>query len=107
MAKYLLVESRAPWDSEDVTCFSGLATGLATAGHEVCVYLVQNGVMAARQGAKDGGLSDLAGRVRVLADDFSLRERAIDAADLIAGVRPAGIEELVDLVAQGARAAWH
>ena len=53
------------------------------------------------------GLQALVGSVTLLADDFSLRERAIPSDGLIAGVAPAPIEVVVDALAQGARALWH
>ena len=71
-------------------------------------FLAQNGVMAARTGAKDPGLDQLLGaKVNVLADDFSLRERAIDATSLKNGVSPSAIDQVVDLLASGAKALWH
>jgi len=46
--------------------------------------------------------------VTVLADDFSLRERGIDAGEMTGGVREASIETLVDLMMQpGAKTIWH
>jgi hypothetical protein len=46
--------------------------------------------------------------VTVLADDFSLRERGIEASELSAGVRPASIETLVDLVVRpDTKTLWH
>jgi predicted peroxiredoxin len=107
VAKYLLIESRSPWESEDVAYFYGLARDLASAGEEVTLFLVQNGVLPVRSGAKYSGLPTNGSRVRVLADDFSLRERAIGAADLRPGVGAAGIDVVVDLLAEGARAVWH
>jgi hypothetical protein len=46
-------------------------------------------------------------KIRVLADDLSLRERAIGASALKAGVKPGAIDEVVDLLAVGAKALWH
>jgi hypothetical protein len=44
----------------------------------------------------------------VLADEFSLRERGIRGDELAAGVRPAGIDTLVDLVVdEGRKVIWH
>jgi hypothetical protein len=43
----------------------------------------------------------------VLADDFSLRERAIPAGRLVAGVKPAPIETVVDQLEEGRKALWH
>ncbi len=43
----------------------------------------------------------------MLADDFSLRERGIDAGSLKKGVGSGAIDEVVDLLAGGAKALWH
>jgi hypothetical protein len=107
VAKYLLIESRSPWESADVAYFYGLARDLAGAGNEVTLFLVQNAVLPARKGARDGGLAEVAGRLKVLADDFSLRERAIGAGELIGGVTAAPIDGAVDLLAAGAKTLWH
>ena len=107
MARYLLIESSSPWESGTAAEFYRLARDLAGQGHEITLFLVQNGVLAARAGAREAGLADLATRARILADDFSLRERGIAAADLRPPVRPAAIETVVDLLADGARAIWH
>lgn len=107
MAKYLLIESRDPYDSADSAHFLELARGIRERGHEVTLFLIQNGVLATRQGvehseryrnlAQDG--------VAVLADSFSLRERAINR--LVEGVAPAEIERLVELLEEGSKAMWH
>ena len=76
MSRYLLIQSKSPWESADVDQFYSLARDLGRTGSDVTLFLVQNGVMAARTGAKDASLDQLlSGNVRVLADDFSLRER--------------------------------
>jgi predicted peroxiredoxin len=107
MARYLLIESRSPWESAQVGHFYDLARDLAAAGHETTLFLVQNGVLPAREGAQDPGLPRIAGRVRVLADEFSLRERAIPREGLVKGVEAAPIETVVDALAGGARAVFH
>ena len=108
MGKYVLIQSKSPWESGDVGHFYGLARELGKTGSEVTFYLVQNGVMAARTGARDAAFDQLlAERVRVVADDFSLRERAIDRSALKQGVKPGPIDEVVDLLAAGAKALWH
>jgi predicted peroxiredoxin len=107
VSKYVLIQSKSPWESGDVAQFYGLARELVSAGGEVTFFLVQNGVMAARTGAKDAAFDQLLAKVRVLADDFSLRERAIDGGALKAGVKPSPIDEVVDLLAGGAKALWH
>jgi sulfur relay (sulfurtransferase) complex TusBCD TusD component (DsrE family) len=108
MAKYMLIESRDPFDSNDLAFSYDLATGLAKAGHEVTIFLVQNGVLPARRGANADGLAAVqrAG-VKVVADDFSLAERGIDASRLGAGIVPAPIDAVVDHLAAGHKTLWH
>ena len=53
MARYLLIESRDPFDSNDTQFWSDLAGQLAAAKNEVTLFLVQNGVLPARQGARN------------------------------------------------------
>lgn len=108
MAQYLLIESRDPFDSNDVKSFYGLASGLAKDGHEVTLFLVQNGVLPVRQGAESDALGGLAmGGVTVLADDFSLSERGIPHDRLASGVTAAPLEVVVDQLAEGRKALWH
>jgi intracellular sulfur oxidation DsrE/DsrF family protein len=108
MAKYLLIESRDPFDSGDVATFYDLAGNLAKAGNQVTLFLVQNGVLPARRSAKSQPLAVLAQTgVEVLADEFSLRERGIRQAGLVAGVKPAPIDVVVDQIAEGRKALWH
>lgn len=108
MAKYLVVESRDPFDSSDSGYFSELVRGVSKRGNETVVFLVQNGVLPARKGSKHSDvITKLArGKVKVLADGFSLKERAIGR--LVDGVEIADMDRLVDLVMQpGTRAIWH
>ncbi len=108
MAKYLLIESRDPFESNEVANTYQVASGLAGAGNEVTLFLVQNGVLPARFGVKSDALAAAAGSgVTVLADDFSLRERAIDAAQLVAGVAAAPLDVVIDQMADGAKTIWH
>jgi sulfur transfer complex TusBCD TusB component (DsrH family) len=109
MARYLLIESRDPHTHGDVAYLYDLAHGLLREGHEVTLYLVQNGVFAARHSPRAARLYDIArAGVRVVADDFSLRERGIGAETLAANIRPASIDLVVDLLADKAtRAMWH
>jgi hypothetical protein len=106
MAKYLLIESRNPWESGDAAYLYGVARDLAGNGNEVTLFLVQNGVMPVRKGAGDVGLAELTGKVTVLADGFSLQERAIGRDSVIAGVRVSDTDAVVDLLASGAKAIW-
>ena len=108
MANYLLIESRDPFESRDVSSWCRLATDLKRAGNEVTLFLVQNAVLGAREGARCEELTAVVkADVEVLADEFSLRERGIAAARLISGVRRAPLDIVVDRLADGCRALWH
>ena len=52
MAKYLLIETRDPFEASDVGFCHDLARRLAAEGNQVILYLVQNGVLPARPGAR-------------------------------------------------------
>lgn len=108
MADYLLIESRNPSESVDVTYFYGLATGLARGGNRVTLFLVQNGVFPARPSTSSPSLRAMAeAGVQVLADDFSLRERGIRVDALASGIQPAPLDIVVDQLAAGRKAVWH
>ena len=108
MPKYLLIESRDPFDSNDTGFCADLAKQLTAAKHDVTVFLVQNGVLPARAGAQAGGLMQLtAAGVTVLADSFSLKERGIDEKGLASGVTAAPLDVVLDALAVGAKVIWH
>jgi predicted peroxiredoxin len=107
MAKYLLIESRDPFEVNDVLYYYDLAAALAQEG-DVTLFLVQNGVLPARRSAQSRRLTGLAqAGVRVLADEFSLRERGIRADRLAEGVAPAPLDVVIDQLAEGRKALWH
>lgn len=108
MANYLLIESRDPFDSNDVANIYGLASGLARQGNAVTLFLVQNGVLPARQSTRTAALAEVAGAgVEVLADEFSLQERGIAAERLASGVTAAPLDVVIDKLAEGHKAIWH
>ena len=108
MPKYTLIASRDPFESRETDRLYELAADLGRAGNEVVLFLVQNGVLAARQGATTA-LSNLAGKqgVHVLADRFSLRERGIGDDALSRGVQAADLDVVVDHLAEGRKVVWH
>jgi intracellular sulfur oxidation DsrE/DsrF family protein len=107
MAKYLLVESRDPFEAKGTLEYYELAAELAK-GSEVTLFLVQNGVFPARRCGESKRLTDLAkAGVRVIAEDFSLRERGIRNDQLGEGIQPAGLEVVIDQLAEGRKASWH
>jgi sulfur relay (sulfurtransferase) complex TusBCD TusD component (DsrE family) len=106
MGEYLLIESRDPFESNDVGYYCELARGLAEAGNQVTLFLVQNAVLAARPSAQAPQLRALAGSgVRILADDFALKERGI--TKLLDAVQIAPIDTVVDHLEAGHKTLWH
>jgi predicted peroxiredoxin len=108
MAKYLLIESRDPFDHNAAAHQYDLAVDLVKEGNEVTLFLVQNGVFPARRGICSGLLSTAAqAGVQILADDFSLRERGIDVDKLGDGVKAAPLSVVIDQLADHRKAIWH
>jgi sulfur relay (sulfurtransferase) complex TusBCD TusD component (DsrE family) len=109
MTNYLFIESRDPFESRDTEFLEQTATALKQRGHEVTVFLVQNGVLAVRKNGRENYLGRLAGAgVTLMADDFSLCERGIQPAELQPGIQPSSIEVLVAmLVQENAKGIWH
>ena len=107
MADYLLIGSRDPFESNDVARLYALAEDLVGNGSKVTLFLVQNGVLSARQSAQSAALSAVAGNgVEVLADEFSLRERGISLDRLVSGVSAAPLDVVIDRLADGRKAIW-
>lgn len=106
MSEYLLVESRDPFESRGFSQRCDLALTLRAEGGGVTLFLVENAVLGARAGAKTPGLDRLVkAGVRVLADEFALRERGI--AEVAPHIAPTDIDTLVDELARGAKALWN
>lgn len=106
MADYLLIESRDPFESNDVGYYYDLARGLVEASNKVTLLLVQNAVFVARPSAQAPQLRGLIGSgVKIFADDFALRERGI--TKLLDGVQIAPIEIVVDHLEAGHKTLWH
>ena len=108
MGKYLLIESRDPFTCQDVATNLEVAGGLAAQGNEVTLFLVQNGVLPARPGEASKAYSQVAkSGVRVLADEFSLRERGISAGRLAAGITSSPLDFVIDEMLEGSKTIWH
>jgi predicted peroxiredoxin len=106
MGEYLLIESRDPFESNDVGYYCELARGLAEAGNQVTLFLVQNAVLAVRPSAQAPQLRALVGSgVKILADDFALKERGMTR--LLDGVQIAPIDIVVDHLEAGHKTLWH
>src|SRR5207249_12105042 len=109
MIRYVFIETRDPFESRDVQFVAETAVSLRQSGNDVILFLVQNGVFAVRKNARGSHLPGLArAGVTLLADDFSLRERGIEASELGNDIRESNIDLLVDLLAQeDTKAIWH
>lgn len=108
MSHYLLISSRDPFTCATTTDFYGLAREYRAQGHEVTLFLVENGVLAAREGARCPELEQtVAGGVVVVAEEFSLRARAVPQNALARGVTSAKLELVVDALARGHKTLWH
>ena len=111
MARYVLIESRDPFEYGDTTYMYDMAGDLAAKRNNVTLFLIQNGVLCARRDVKNNLLAGLKSKgpsVQVEADDFSLRERGIKTSGLVAGVSVSNVDNLVDhLVEEGAKIVWH
>jgi predicted peroxiredoxin len=109
VSNYVFIESRDPFESADTAFLADTAASLKKRGNNVTIFLVQNGVLAARKEARKSPLPQLLEcGVTVLADDFSLRERGIQSDEFQGLVKAAGIDQLVDLIVQeNTKAVWH
>jgi predicted peroxiredoxin len=108
MKRYLLIESRSAFEAAGVHQYLALAAALTAEGAKVEIMLVQNGVLPARKGARAEGLSAaVQAGIPVWADEFAMRERAMRAEDLIAGVKQTAIGTVVDRMADGWNVIWH
>ncbi|MFT5049969.1 MAG: putative peroxiredoxin [Chlamydiales bacterium] len=106
MSKYLFIESRDPFECSDVKQQWDLAGELAGLGNEVTMFLVQNGVFAARSGARVDTLGPAVG-ITVLVDDFSLSERGISPERLRESVSVSNADALTDLIMEdGCKPVW-
>lgn len=108
MSDYFFVQSQDPFTEVRATRQYELASQLAAAGHRVSLLLVQNGVSCARQGALCGDLDRLAEQgVAVLADDFSLEQRAIGRDQLKPRIRIGEISTVIDALLAGQKVIWN
>ncbi len=108
MSNYLLLGSRDPFSSVDAGFVFDLAVQLKSAGNDVTLLLLENGVLAARTGAQSPGLdAAIAAGVVVKADDFSLKERGIGPQRLKASVQPSSLDLVVDHLAAGHKTIWN
>lgn len=108
MSRYLLIESRDPFESSGFAHRCELALALRADGADVTVFLVENAVLGARAAAQLREVEKLAkSGVQLLADEFALRERGVNQREVAATVRPAPMATLVHHLVSGAKALWN
>jgi len=101
-AGHLLVETKESGDA-----FLRDALTLAGTGRDVTLLLIQDAAGAVLRGHAPVERLTEAG-VRVLIDDFSLRQHAGAVADLPTGVRAVDADDIAGLLlAPGVRVVWH
>jgi len=108
MARYLIVETRDFSEYTSGQYIQKVARKLKEDGNEVTLFLVENGVIAARKGAEIGkGLVDLLSRgAKVFAEDISLKARGI--SQLTDGIAQSNMDQLADLIAEGSdKVLWY
>lgn len=107
MAQYVLIESQDPFESGQVAGNYALARDLVANGDRVTFFLVQNGVQPARRAARANGLDELVqSGARVVADAFSLKERAMRQEGLRNGIESAPLELVLDALVDGHKVVW-
>jgi len=105
---YLLIASRDPYTHASARRCYDLAAQLAREGARVTVFLVQNGVLPARPNGASDDLAALShSGVRVVADDYSLRERGITPQGLAPGIEATSLELVIEALESGAKVLWH
>lgn len=107
MSNYIFIESRDPFASGDSDFIENVAVLVKDRGHNITVFLVQNGVLGARKTVRHFKQMLSAG-VKLIADDLSLAERGINIEELAPGITKSSIQELVQaLVQENTKAIWH
>jgi predicted peroxiredoxin len=110
MSRYLLIESKDPIETRSSEDFLGLAGSIAAKGDSVILFLVQNGVLPLRKGSIfNPKIRELIeARVKILADRFSLIERAIQERDRLGGIVVCEIDRAVEtLMEPETKTIWH
>jgi hypothetical protein len=103
---YLLVETRSDLDGPDPLALLRTALELRRGGHQVRLFLIQNGVLMTDRVALITKLAEQG--VAVFLDDYSSSARAVDAHRKRPGIEPASAADLVQFaVSQDVITVWH
>jgi sulfur transfer complex TusBCD TusB component (DsrH family) len=110
MSKYLLIESRDPFENRETENFLELVGRLAESGDQVILFLIQNGVLALRKSSlfTEKIKELLKQNVQIRADSFSLDERAIQERERLDQVILSNLDEILDILMEpGMKTIWH
>jgi len=108
MSHYLFVQSQDGFTETRTAQQFQLAGQLQEAGHNVSLVLVQNGVTQARAGARTEHFDRLLAQgVRVIADEFSLRQREIGADDLKPDIAVGDVDVIIDALLAKHKVIWN
>lgn len=108
MSRYLFIQSQDPFTEVRSRAQFDLAHRLVTAGHEVRLLLVQNGVSAARSGASCDGFDALVDSgVKIDADRFSMQQRGLPTEALKRGIGSAELDTVIDALLAGDKVIWN
>ena len=106
MRALLIVETRDPAEHRGPGQMAELAAGMVKTGVPATIFITENAVFGGRQGSEGPFKAAMAGGVSVMADKFALDERAIRADELHKGIRPAGVDAIVDHLEAGDCVIW-
>lgn len=108
MPKFLIVESRDLMEYKESDFALNLASSLKKKGNDTTLYLIENGVLAARKGSEVASRLTTLSRegVQVLAEDLSLKMRGVK--ERTEGVSESNMDALADLILNGAdKVIWY
>ncbi len=106
MSSLLLVLSKDPYTTEIPELVLEIGSRAREKGNDVSLYLVEDGVTAARESEFGGKLKEALGKgISVFADDKAVLSRGLDGK-LIDGVEIKDISILLDFIMESDRVAW-
>ncbi len=108
MSRYFFIQSQDVFTEVRTNAQFNLAKNLAKKGNSVSILLVQNGVIAARKGARSEQMDNLlSNSVTVLADNFSLEQREISVNNLKPNIKVSSINVVIDALLNGDKVIWN
>ncbi len=101
MAHYLIVNSRDLTEYTSGRYIQKVAGALKENGNEVALFLIENGVIAARKGSAAGKeLATLSRKgAKIMADDLSCQSRGV--MHLEEGISLSNMDHLADMISEG------